>query len=161
MDRLDESLIREYMHLNSKHQRIMARLARIKKAFWQQSFMRSPLDVDEVGNPNRIVRFDKQINAILDMESLANEVSQEIVFKAHLWARYINGLSTGNKAYLLAKYKRGEQVPLHLEIEQSAVNECNQVEEATALRFGLADERAVDVSNDVNQMMNQVLGIIS
>ena len=46
MDRLDESLIREYMHLNGKRQRVIHRIAVIKRAFWQQSFMRSPLDVD-------------------------------------------------------------------------------------------------------------------
>ena len=95
------------------------------------------------------------------MESLADEVSQEMTFKGHLWASYLNGLPSHDKAYLKAKFKRGERLPINIEIEQSALNECNQIEEATTLRFGLADEQAVDVSDDVNQMMNQVLGMIS
>lgn len=161
MDKLDESLIREYMHLDRKRDRILRRVESIKSLFWQQSFMRSPLDIDEVGNPNRIVRFDHQIDAILDMESMASQTSQELAFKHAQWQRYLTGLPEPKLAYIIRKYGADRPVPADVETDQQALNQCNQIEEATAHKFGLADDVAIEVSSDVSMMMSQVIGMIS
>lgn len=60
----------------------------------------------------------------------------------------------------MVKYKCGDVVRPDDQLELSALNECNQIEEATARKFGYADEVAIDVTDDVNSMMNQVLGMI-
>ncbi|WP_054660705.1 hypothetical protein [Secundilactobacillus kimchicus] len=136
MDSLDESLIREYMHLDRKRFRILRQLDVIKAMFWQQSFMRSPLDVDEAGNPNRIVRFDHQIDAIIDMESLVFQTSQELAFKHTHWQRYLSSLSDQERAYIVRKYGSNEQLLTDEDVDQRALNQCNQIEEATAHKFG-------------------------
>lgn len=51
-------------------------------------------------------------------------------------------------------------LPSNDELDNQALNECNQIEEATAHCFNLECEPAVDVSNNVNKMMNQVLAMI-
>lgn len=160
LDKLDQSLIREYMNLNSKLKRVTRRLQYVKYCFWEQSFMRSPLDMDANGNPNPIVRFDRQINAIADIESLITETTREISFKRHCWQRYINTLTSQQQRYLVSKYVSQRLLPSNDELDNQALNECNQIEEATAHCFNLECEPAVDVSNNVNKMMNQVLAMI-
>lgn len=92
MDSLDESLFREYMNLRQKRIRVIKHLKAVERLFWSQSFMRCSLDVDvdvdEVGNPSRLVRFDKQVEALADLESLTSQITQELTFKRHYWQAY-------------------------------------------------------------------------
>jgi len=161
MDVLDRSLIHEYMHLDQKRQRSQTKLTRVKRQFRQQSFMHSPLAVDENGNAVHSARFDQQVNTLVDLEMLIQENSQELAFKRTYWHRYLNTLADTERQYLRQKYGNNDDIQMNLELDQASLNECNQIEEATAHRFNLELEEATDIERDVNKMMAQVLGMMA
>jgi len=70
-------------------------------------------------------------------------------------------LPNNDYMYLVMKYRKHGEVVSNALIEQQTLNECNQIEEATEHRFGLEVEVSVEPKEDVNEMMNQVLGMIS
>ncbi|QEA32125.1 hypothetical protein [Secundilactobacillus malefermentans] len=161
MDELDQSLIHEYMNIRYKQTRIKARFKSIKHLFWEQSFIRSPFAIDDNGNPESIVRYDRQVNALIDLEALSQQTQTELNFKRNYFNKYLMKLPNNDYMYLVMKYRKHGEVVSNALIEQQTLNECNQIEEATEHRFGLEVEVSVEPKEDVNEMMNQVLGMIS
>lgn len=157
MDKLDQLLITNYMHLNDKLQRQQRRYQFAEWIFWQQSFMNCPEAFDSNGNPIYTTRYDKQMDSLIDLEAQTNLNQQILTFKRHYFQRFLHSLPTGDHAYLRAVYYYGKGIPNQLKLDQQALNECNQIEEATAYRFGLPVTHAIDITNDVNRNLRQAL----
>lgn len=163
MDELDRQLIAGYMAIGSKQHRQKKRLTRIWYEFWNQSFTHCPQNVDENGNSQNSLRYDKQVDAILDMASLIENNQRVLNFKNHYWQRYLNTLETPDRAYLVRRYRQQQPAINNDALDRSALNECNQIEEAAGYRFGIPADKAVDVvtsNKNIDAMMNQVLGMI-
>lgn len=163
MDELDRQLIAGYMAIGSKQHRQKQRLTRIWYEFWNQSFTHCPQNVDENGNSQNSLRYDKQVDAILDVASLIEDNQRVLAFKHHYWKRYLNTLETSERAYLVRRYRSNQPTANDDTADLSALNECNQIEEAAGHCFNLPADRAVDImtnNRDIDTMMNQVLGMI-
>lgn len=163
MDELDRQLIAGYMAIGSKQHRQKKRLTRIWYEFWNQSFTHCPQNVDENGNSQNSLRYDKQVDAILDVASLIEDNQRVLAFKCHYWKRYLNTLEASERAYLVRRYRSNQPTANDDAVDLSALNECNQIEEAVGHCFNLPTDRAVDImtnNRDIDTMMNQVLGMI-
>lgn len=160
MDELDRLLIKEYMCLRTKISRQQQRYKYAEWLFWQQSFMSCPDAFDANGNRVHVARYDKQMNALIDLGAQTNLNAQILGFKHQYFERYLHSLSKDNYDYLRAVYRYAKKMPVNTIIDQQALNECNQIEEATGYRFNLRVTHAVDITEDVNKNMRQVLGML-
>ncbi|GHP14296.1 hypothetical protein YK48G_17210 [Lentilactobacillus fungorum] len=160
MDELDKLLIKGYMHLSDKIQRQQKRFEYAEWLFWQQSFMSCPDAFDANGNPTHVARYDKQVDALIDLEAQTNLNADILTFKRDYFQKFLHSLPAADYDYLRDAYYAGKDIPNNPEIDQQALNECNQIEEATGYRFNLPVTQAVDITADINRNMRQVLGML-
>lgn len=157
---MDNSIIYGYFRLGKKIEQVKNRYTYYEWLFWQQSFTGCPNAYDDNGNELRAMPFQKQVNELVSYEDLNDTIIELLEFKQREFERFLASLSNDDVTYLKTKFMMHIKLDSNLELEQDAINECNQIEEASGYRFGFKNDEAVDLTNDYETNFNNILSML-
>ncbi|MEJ6399954.1 hypothetical protein [Nicoliella lavandulae] len=157
---MDNTIIYDYFKLPSKIEHARKRYTYYDWLFWQQSFMSCPNAYDDNGNKIGFIPFQKQVDNLLSYEDLNDNVVDMLNFKWQEFNRYLDDLTGNEHDYLRTKFMLHTVSSSNAGLEQSTINECNQIEEASGYRYGFINDKAVDLTNDFETNFDNILSVL-
>lgn len=158
MDSLDDSLIKEFLMLGFKIDRMKIRIAELDSEFFSiHSFMASPMAVDEAGNRVGSVMWPKLVEDLVISEQTMIDSLGILQYESMCFNKYFGGLSDAQKSALTGYYIHNNCQP-EIELNQQTLDEIHEILEATAWRFGLEPDiyKGADSSTrgGIDEMLN-------
>lgn len=157
IDKLDTNTINLYLNINEKITNINKKIIRLDKQIYaNHSMTGSPMAIDEAGNNINNISITRLVEDTIDFQIFAQHVIEIYKFKQHKFNEWFNTLSSNQQKY----FKAG--IPFNdSRLNQLALNEIGQIEEATSRKFNYPVEKFILLGDDTKtniQEMMEALG---
>lgn len=156
----DTSLIAEYFRIPSVISSMKNHIERANEAFWERSFISSPMNIDVTGYRQSGRPFTMLVDDLVAFEEYMNERIEMLKYQQQRFTQYLTSLNNDDLKTLKSKYLFNRRTYVDENLEITVLGECLLINAEVKKRFNDLDSMLSDVSHDYMSSLNDILEML-
>lgn len=154
MESMDEYIISRYMMIDKRIEQLKQKKVYKQWAFYQQSFC-TTIAYTGYEIVAQAIRADKAIETLDETLRVIDHQIEILEMKQGFWRKFLQSLTTEEQLFFHKKYIKG-YVCLNERLDNLAIEEIGQINEAIAIRYATKREYAKPIQLIQNDFMGNI-----